>query len=251
VIQADNISFQQGNKTLLQPLSMTIPPRTVTAILGPNGAGKSTLLKCLTGLQQVTTGEVRLDDKRLSDYPVDVLSRRRAVLSQAQPLNFPFTALEIVNMGRSPYQAEKMPAQYIDISHQAMAVVDAVHLKNRIFPTLSGGEQQRVQLARVLAQLWEMQNTYLFLDEPTSALDLKHQHQLMAHVQQLARQFDSGVCIVMHDLQLAARYADQVLLLKDGALFAAGDTATMLTKQNIESVFEVPAGLVFSRPIQH
>lgn len=246
MIRAENISFKKGDKTLLNQVSTTILPGQITAILGPNGAGKSTLLKCLTGINTVTTGMVSMNNQPLADYSVKALSRLRAVLSQSVQVNFPFTAYEIVQMGCNPYEQDDH-RNHLNVGHLAMEVVDATHLKNRIFPTLSGGEQQRVQLARVLTQLWGMKETYLFLDEPTSALDLKHQHQLMTHMQKIAQADQTGVCIVMHDLQLAMRYADQLLLMKDGKLFAAGAVEAILTKKNIEYVFEVSADVVLSR----
>lgn len=244
MIIAENLSVRIAEKHILEDVSVQIENGKVTAILGPNGAGKSTLLKCLTGSQNANSGTIELDGKRLDDYSLSDLSTKRAVLSQSNPISFPFTVLEIVMMGRNPYAGSSNEDH--EIALEALECVDAIHLKDRIFPTLSGGEQQRVQLARVLAQLWEQENAYLFLDEPTSALDLKHQHQLLSLVSRLAEDKHFAVCIIMHDLNLAMRYADHVILLKDGKLFAAGSTATTLNKGTIEEVFEVPGEYVFA-----
>ena len=244
MIEAKNISVSIGKKHILEDISVQIENGKVTAILGPNGAGKSTLLKCLTGSQNANSGTIELDGKRLNDYSLNDLSTKRAVLSQSNPISFPFTALEIVMMGRNPYASSSNEDH--EIALKALESVHAIHLKGWVFPTLSGGEQQRVQLARVLAQLWEQENAYLFLDEPTSALDLKHQHQLLSFVSKLSEEKHFAVCIIMHDLNLAMRYANHVILLKDGKLFAEGNTATTLNKGIIEEVFEVPGEYVFA-----
>lgn len=245
MIIAEKVTFNVNGKSILNDVSVQIPFAKVTAILGPNGAGKSTLLKCLTGLKQCDSGKISFNGAALNSYSLESLSRLRAVLSQSTPVDFPFTAFEIVKMGRNPYGNDNSAQQDDDIVNKALASLDALAMKDRIFPSLSGGEQQRVQLARVVAQLWEQQSAYLFLDEPTSALDLKHQHQVLNLVTELAANRNMAIIIVLHDLNLALRYADQVLLLKDGKLFASGDTRNVLTAKNIESVFEVPIDAVF------
>ncbi len=251
MIEVKNLFIKIDGKSILEDLSARIKKGEVTAILGPNGSGKSTLLRCLTGAQKVDRGTILLDEKRFSDYSLKDLSIKRAVLSQSNPINFPFTAMEIVMIGRHPHFESGATGKNNAIALQALESVDAAHLSERIFPTLSGGEQQRVQLARVLAQLWEQEDAYLFLDEPTVALDLKHQHQLLSHVSKLAKEKHFAVCVIMHDLNLAMRYAGQVILLKDGKLFATGDIATALNKDRIEEVFEVPGEYVqLTRPIE-
>ncbi len=177
MIQALNITYQAKEKTLLRNASLTLDNGKITAILGSNGAGKSTLLKCLSGGLTPTNGSIMLEDKALQTYPLRDLAKKRAVLSQSPEIGFPFTVLEIVLMGRAPHQQN--PIKDHEIAIEALQLVDAANLKDRLLPTLSGGEQQRVHLARVLAQLWEQQDCYLFLDEPTSALDIKHQHQVL------------------------------------------------------------------------
>jgi len=245
MIVAKNVSYNIGKKNLLNDVSASIELGKVTAILGPNGAGKSTLLKCLTGVLKPASGSVSLDNKGLHDYSLTQLSKKRAVLSQSNPISFPFTALEIVMMGRNPYVNNNYGNEDFATALEVLECVDAIHLKDRVFPTLSGGEQQRIQLARVLAQLWEQQNAYLFLDEPTSALDLKHQHQILSLVNKAAAGKNLAVCVIMHDLHLAWRYADQVILMKEGGIFTSGTMQKVLTAKNIEYVFEIPAEFVF------
>jgi iron complex transport system ATP-binding protein len=245
MIIAEKVSLKVGLKSILDDVSVQIPFAKVTAILGPNGAGKSTLLKCLTGAKQCDSGKININGQAIDSYSLESLSRLRAVLSQATPVDFPFTALEIVRMGRNPHDNDSSAGPDDDIAHKALEIVDALAMKDRVFPTLSGGEQQRIQLARVVAQLWGEKSVYLFLDEPTSALDLKHQHQVLKFVAALAENRNMAIIIVLHDLNLALRYADQVVLLKDGKLFASGDTSEVLTAKNIESVFDVSVDSIF------
>lgn len=245
MITAKQLSLMVGGSFILENVSVQIPAAKVTAIMGPNGAGKSTLLKCLTGASHYDAGQISMNGKPLDSYSLGALSRLRAVLSQSATIDFPFSAFDVVKMGRNPYSYISSPSQDEEIAFQALQSVDCLALKDRVFPTLSGGEQQRIQLARVVAQLWETNNTYLFLDEPTSALDLKHQHQVLTFVSKLAATNNIGVCIVMHDLNLAMRYADQVLLIQEGRVFASGETNEVLTSNNIENVFEVSVDSIF------
>lgn len=245
MIEARDISCHVAGVRIIDRLSVQVPSGRITAILGPNGAGKSTLLRCFAGSRRPDSGVVTLAGRPLADYALPVLARRRAMLSQSNPVNFPFTALDIVLMGRNPHVFRNNPGLDREVAEQAMASVATRHLQDRIFLSLSGGEQQRVHLARVLAQLWQQDDACLLLDEPTSALDLKHQHQLLSFVRTLTRKHNLTVCVAIHDLNLAMRYSDQVVLLKDGKLFASGPRSTVLDADNIEQVFEVSAKLVF------
>ncbi len=239
MIEAENIVYSIGGERILANIYATFQPGQITAILGPNGAGKSTLLKCLTGALTPDTGSVFLDGKYLSDYSLDALSRKRAVLSQSTPVNFPFTAHEIVTMGRNPHSLDKTDAWNSEIANDALALVDAWHLRDRSFPTLSGGEQQRVQFARVIAQIWERDEAYLFLDEPTSALDLKHQHHLLDLVQRLCREKRLTVVIVMHDLNLAYHCTDNCYFIKEGWIRGGGASRELINKDVISEIFDL------------
>lgn len=245
MIAIDNISLTIDSRLILDQVSADIPSGKVTVILGPNGAGKSTLLKCLAGAINTYDGAISINGKPLNAYTLSELSRKRAVLSQSIPVSFPFTVEEVVKMGRAPYVKDSLSVNSNNVTYQVLSCIDGLHLMNRTFPALSGGEQQRIQFARVLAQIWGASNTYLFLDEPTSALDLKHQHQMLNIVKTLANENQVSVCIVMHDIHLAMRYADHVLLMQNGKLFASGDAKSVLSRSNIETVFEVSASLVF------
>ena len=244
MIEAYEIFYQFEDKTIFKHLNLSLSTGCVTSILGPNGAGKSTLLGCLSGSLLPNKGEVYLDGKRIRDYSLLALAQKRAVLSQTSVINFPFTAKEIVLMGRNPFAFERNERKDMEIVEQALQLLDAYHLNDRIYPTLSGGEQQRVQLARVFAQLWQKQNACLFLDEPTSALDLKHQHRVLQLTRDLAYEQGFTVCIVMHDLNLAKFYSDQVIMLKNESESFMGDVLHTLTQYNIANVFDMSVELV-------
>lgn len=244
LIDAHKINCAFDQRSVLADFDATLKAGQVTSILGPNGAGKSTLLSFLCGAQRPDSGEVRLLDKSIYEYSLIELAKKRAVLSQSTVINFPFTVMEIVLMGRNPYVSSNTPGNDQTIAEQALQTMDVLHLKDRSYPTLSGGEQQRVQLARVFAQLWEQEQACLFLDEPTSALDLKHQHQVLMRIRQLCSQKKFMVCIVMHDLNLARIYSDQVILLKDNNDSLTGNVINTLTHENISYIFDVNIDLV-------
>lgn len=230
-----------GDKPILKDISINFEPGEVAAILGPNGAGKSTLLRCLSGTLPPATGEVLLNHRPLSEFNLSELAKRRAVLSQSTPITFPFTAGEIAMMGRNPHINNYPGAEDEAIVDEALRSVDACDLKDRIFPTLSGGEQQRGQLARVLAQIWGKRRACLLLDEPTAMLDLKHQHHILCLIKGLARELEWTVVIVIHDLHLVKMYADKVVFIKHGVIHDSGGDA--LASENISTIFEIPQEL--------
>jgi iron complex transport system ATP-binding protein len=239
MIEAQNICVKIGQKNILEVTNIKIKSGKINVILGANGAGKSTLLKCLTGINSCA-GEILLDGKNLNDYSLVELSKKRAVFSQSQSINFPFSAIEIVSLGRSPYLSNRNLKQDQKTIEEVLREVDGWHLKDRDFSTLSGGEQQRIHLARVLVQIWNQKNACLFLDEPTSALDLKHQHQILQIVKKLAAKNNLTICIIMHDISLAAFYADEVILMKDGKILFNGEKKKKLNVQNLSEIFDVP-----------
>lgn len=239
MMEARKLSHRFGQNWVLREVSAALAPGRLTAILGPNGAGKTSLLRCLAGALTPSHGGVWLDGAPLAHYGLRALARKRAVLSQSVPIAFPFTAREIVLMGRNPYDADASPGTDAAIAEQALRSMDVWDLRARIFPTLSGGEQQRVQLARVLAQVWEQERAYLLLDEPTSALDLKHQHHVLDALRRLARERHYAVGLVMHAVHLARRYADEAVLLRGGRVAVAGASRTILTARNLARVFDI------------
>lgn len=243
-LAAHQASYRIGRQWLLEQVSLALRPGELLALLGPNGAGKSTLLRLLTGEARPTRGGITLDGRPLQDWPSRALARRRAVLPQSSVLAFPFTVLEVVLLGRTPHCVGSERERDRDIAWQALAAADIVPLAERLYTTLSGGERQRVQLARVLAQIWEPPRDgevrYLLLDEPVASLDLAHQHGVLALTHRLSRE-GVGVLAVLHDLNLAAQYADRVAMLASGRLQAVGAPRQVLTEERVEQVFRVRA----------
>lgn len=224
---------------LLSDIDLGLENGQVLAIMGPNGAGKSSLLNLLCGSIPLTGGELWLGGRPLADWPIRERARTQAVLPQQSSLNFPYTVEEVVLLGRTPHASGA--AADAQILEQTLAATDTAALRQRIYTQLSGGEKQRVQLARVFAQLWRAQDSearLLLLDEPTSALDLSHQELIMKSVGKLAGQ-GCAVAMVLHDFNLAARHTDLCLILDKGRQWTLGSPGQVLTRQMFREVFEV------------
>ncbi len=246
VFQTDAITLHRGGRLVLDQVSCATLPGRVLAILGPNGAGKSTLLRLLADDFSPAAGTIHFAGRPLASWPVQTLALRRAVVAQHSDLAFPFTVDEVVRLGRTPHPGRGDAPADRAASARALAAVDLENRSRQSYPTLSGGERQRVHFARALAQLdgAPPDSCALLLDEPTASLDLAHQHSVLA----LARTFAAGknhaVIVVLHDLNLALRYADDALVLSRGGVVAAGPVATSLTPELIESVFGMSARIV-------
>lgn len=246
MLNAKQLSVAVGAKKLLNEVNFSLSPGELAVVLGPNGAGKSTLLKALCGDVNLQAGEVRYHDKPLLQYSAQALSRMRAVLTQQYDCEFPFSVQEIVDMSHFVHQHQISPTRLKQFSLQALETLSVAHLAKRSFTQLSGGEKQRVQFARVLCQLLptleQQQPCYLMIDEPTASLDLFHQYQVMALAKNIAKQ-GAGVVAVVHDLALAASFADTVYLLQRGELVAAGAPNTVLAKQQLKHTYGIDAEL--------
>ncbi|OAT47991.1 heme ABC transporter ATP-binding protein [Providencia heimbachae] len=231
LLEARNLSYHINNKTLIDDISFSIKQHEMAVIIGPNGAGKSSLLKLLTGYVPPSQGECLLEGRSILQWDNNALAKKRAVMKQHSHLQFAFTVEDVVAMGRTPYGSEHKQKAI----EEALAQTNCHSLRQCDYRQLSGGEQQRVQLARVLAQLWqpEISPACLFLDEPTSALDLYHQQHSLRLLHQLSRERPLGVCCVLHDLNLTALYADSVYLIHEGKLVANGSPAQVLTTENL------------------
>ncbi len=241
MLTARNLHFSRGTRKILDAVTGELRPGRVTALVGPNGAGKSTLLKLFSGELTPQSGGIEINGKPLAQWSGIEIAQRRAVLPQESHLAFAFPVREVVMMGRFPHLHGSETARDAEICDAALATVEGSHLAGRLYPTLSSGEKQRVQLARVLAQIWEAPAAgarYLLLDEPTAGLDLAHQHGALRAAQEWARG-GAVVLAVLHDLNLAMAYADDVWVLENGRLAAAGAIEEVLTGPLIERVFQV------------
>ncbi|QFT60388.1 Hemin import ATP-binding protein HmuV [Sulfitobacter sp. THAF37] len=232
---AEDIHVSYGSRAALRGVTLTARAGELTAIVGPNGSGKSTLLGAITAALPCR-GRITLDGEDITTLKPWQLAARRAVLPQASVLAFPFSVIEVVRLGQQTGTAGALD----EVPMQALARVGLAHYADRSFQDLSGGEAQRVMLARVLAQVWapveEGQPRWLLLDEPVSSLDIAHQLQVMEIARQFARD-GGGVIAVMHDLNLTALYADRVAILAEGRRLAFGTPAEVLTDDTLSRAY--------------
>ena len=234
-IRTEDLKAVLNGNPILKGVSLQAGEKQLIGVIGPNGSGKSTLLKCIYRVLQPTGGAVFLDGKPLSEYSFRESALKIAVVAQHNYYNFDFSVQDVVLMGRSPHKKalERDNAQDFRIVEEALTKVGMLHFAERSFSTLSGGEQQRVILARALAQ----QTPCLILDEPTNHLDIKYQLQLM----DLVRGLDRTVITAVHDLNIAAMYCDWLYAVKDGRVVGQGTPQTLLTPEFIRQVYEVEA----------
>jgi len=236
-VRIDSLCVERGGVTVLADVSISLSSSTVVAICGPNGSGKSTLLHTLAGDLALWGGRILFDNVPLQDVDNVGLARRRAVLPQQLHVPFDFSGLDIVRLGRLPWR-HRAAGDDDAVAFRALTTFEADDLAARTYPTMSGGEQQRVQLARVWAQLDGVADGLVLLDEPTSALDPKHQHLVFQRMRERAT---TGACVVavVHDLQLARTYADHVVVLRDGGVVVSDEVTRALTPQHLKAAFDV------------
>ncbi|MEL6188139.1 MAG: heme ABC transporter ATP-binding protein [Myxococcota bacterium] len=236
----DSVRLARGGRVLLHARQLEFAAGRLTAVLGPNGAGKTTLLKLLAGELKPDRGRVTLDGEALETHGLEGLARRRAVLPQLSGLRFPFTVDEVVRLGRLPHGDAHAPAGRAAVE-RALRRTDLLALREAPYPRLSGGERQRVHWARAWAQIDAPETSaprWLLLDEPTSALDLKHVHALLQEAQDFAGS-GGGVVLVLHDPNLAARYADDVTLVTQGEAEAAASVGEVLRADRLSAVYDL------------
>jgi len=246
MLRTENISFSVGKKQILKNVSASFLPGEFNMILGPNGSGKSSFLKIFSGEINKYQGTVLYDDKKIKELRKEELAKKRAVMSQQADLGFPLLVEEVVMMGRYPHFTFNPNKKDITICNEVIERMNLFEFKERNYLTLSGGEKQRVQYARVLAQVWEKPAEgyrYLFLDEPLNSLDISYQHEFLQAAVELIK--DHTVLIaVMHDINLAAHYADNLFFLKEGELVVHGKPKDILTENIIEKVFNIKTTVI-------
>lgn len=242
MIQLEHIGVSYGNRSILDDLSVDFKEHSITAVMGPNGCGKTTLLRCIGGLLKPTTGRVLLDGQTVDSYTPRQLAQRVAFVRQRAYTDFDFSAFEIVLMGRNPYQHRLQNESQADwdIVEQCMRQTGTWHLRLATPQQMSGGELQRVMIARALAQ----QTPLLLMDEPVSNLDIAHQLEVM---RLLHNSTDKTILIVIHDLNLALQFCDRLLLLHDGHALFHGPIADGLTPDNIRTVYGVDTHMTDGR----
>lgn len=243
MVKLHEIGFEAGSKKILRNISGDFEPGKINMILGPNGSGKSSLMKIMAGNRIHHQGTVHYQDQLLSAAAIRQLARYRAVLGQQPELSFPMTVMEVVMMGRYPHFSVRPSGKDYKICHEALHKMGLEALADRNYLSLSGGEKQRVQFARVLAQLWDCppsQHRYLFLDEPLNNLDIRYQQEFL-HICRSFCNEHSTIIAIIHDINLAFQYGEEIWVLKEGELVARGVPSSVLTASLIRQVFEVEA----------
>lgn len=242
MLSAGNITVQVNGRQILRDVSVQILPGRFTTVVGPNGAGKSTLLRVLSNDIRAYEGRVTINGNPLQTFNSKAMSQVRSVLPQHSQIQFAFSVEQIVQLGRHAHVATR--TENAAIVDEVMELTGISSFRRRVYQTLSGGERQRVQLARVLAQVWEQTvfPRYLLLDEPTSSLDIAQQ-DIIFTLARAACARNIGVMAIIHDLNQAVQFADDMLFLRDGKTVAIGAPRTTFTKANIEETFSCPVSL--------
>jgi len=238
----NKLSFNYTGVQVLKDVEMEVELGQMLSIVGPNGSGKSTLLKCINRILKTKQNTVLIDGKDASKLNLKEVSRIMGYVPQSSTSTFPYTVFDVVLMGRKPYVRWSLSDRDNDIVADMLDFLGISHLAMRHFNELSGGEQQKVIIARALTQ----QPQLLLLDEPTSSLDIRHQMEIMCILQSLAQSKERSVIVSMHDLNVASRFTDRMIMLKQGCIFAAGTPEAVLTEENIEAVYGIKASISYS-----
>jgi iron complex transport system ATP-binding protein len=244
MLEARGVTLERSGRRLLDGVNITVPRVRVTALIGPNGAGKSMLLRVLARELKPDAGSVMLDGRELTSFSAGDLARRRAMVPQATTLSFPFLVIEVVRLGASVPGFDGVASRAHRLADEALRTVDLMAFRERPYNELSGGEKQRVHIARALCQLAAAPRTLdetavLILDEPTSSLDLPHQARVL---EEARRQADTGkaVIVVIHDLNLAAAWADDLVLMSKGRILARGSPAEIFDNDLLSAAYGCP-----------
>ncbi len=241
-IKAQNISVAYDDRMIIEHLSLDVPQGAITTIIGANGCGKSTLLKALTRIHKVEKGAIYLDGQSIATLPTKQVAQKIALLPQVLEATEGISVYELVSYGRYPHQKYLGSLTAYDRSriHWAMEVTNTIELANQDVDTLSGGQKQRVWIAMALAQ----DTDTIFLDEPTTYLDLNHQLEVLELLKRLNLENSKTIVMVLHDLNLSARFSDQLIAMKDGCIQYQGAVSDILTVSNLETIFNIKAHLV-------
>lgn len=242
-INTDSLTYEINNKKILDDISIEVTPGEVLTVLGPNGSGKSTLINLLSGYIEPTGGNIYFDRVHIRNISIENKAFIRSVMSQSQQIVFDFSVKEIIEMGWLQKGFIKFSESFDKIFEEVIQEASIEDLVDERFNILSGGEQKRVHFARTLLQSWRPSDSpdpkYLLLDEPTANLDIKHEQKLMNVVRKKASQ-GLGVLIVLHDINLAAKYSDKIILLKEGKLKGYGEALEILNENLLSNIYELP-----------
>jgi iron complex transport system ATP-binding protein len=241
-LEINNLSFSYNGFPALEGVKLELGPGEVLGIVGPNGSGKSTLLKCMNRILKTKQNTVLIDGKDVGRIALKELAKMMGYVPQSSRNTFPFTVFDVVLMGRRPYIQWSLGDRDKEIVAQILEYLGIGNLAMRYFNELSGGEQQKVIIARALAQ----QPKILLLDEPTTSLDIRHQLEILCILRSLTQNKHCSVIVAMHDLNLASRFSDRMLILKKGCIFAVGNPESVITEENIEAVYGIKSRVTSS-----
>jgi iron complex transport system ATP-binding protein len=242
MIKATELKYEIKNKPLIENISLTFDSNQISMIVGPNGAGKSTLIQLLSQQLACTSGEIEFFGRPIREISSTKMAKKRAVLSQNTAMAFPLMVKDVVMMGRYPHFTGKPRQRDEEICMESMELFNISKMKERNYLTLSGGEQQRVHFARVIAQIWpdrEKTTKVLMLDEPLTYLDIYYQYDFLRVIKQLIQDQEMIVIGVVHDLNLAYQFADKIVLMDNGKLVQHGNPNEVFTPENIQKVFKL------------
>lgn len=236
-----DLQFGYNSRTILNGISLELRPKEMLGVIGPNGSGKSTLIQCIDGLLRPETGSILLDGKELKDISRKELARKVGYVPQTTSRSFfPSTVIDTVLMGKRPHLGWRSSNQDVKNVIQVLRLIGIEDLAMRDINELSGGQQQKVLIARALAQ----EPAMLLLDEPTSNLDIKHQLEVVEIIREKVMEKSISAIMAVHDLNLAAKYTDRIVMMKDGKVFATGTPESVLTTENIRAVYGVVAEVI-------
>ena len=236
MIKVEGVSKKYGDTYVVQNASVWFPRGEVTSIIGPNGAGKSTLLSMASRLTHSDAGQVLIADKPLHQWDLKELAKRLSVLRQANNITMRFTVRELVAFGRFPYSRGRLTAEDNRIIEQSLMELDILQIQDRYLDQLSGGQRQMAFIAMVVAQ----DTDYIFLDEPLNNLDIRHSIEIMTTLHRLAHQMNKAIVIVMHDINFASCYSDNIVAMKRGEVMKSGKVAEVIEETILSGIYEIP-----------
>lgn len=245
ILEINNIDFSYNEKSVLKDISLSISKGEFLSIIGPNGSGKSTILKLITKLNTPNKGEILLNNVNIKDINQRDLAKSISLVPQNTYIEYEFSVKELITMGRFPYKKrfERESKDDYAIVNKAMERTNTKYLEDRLITEISGGETQRVTIARALAQ----ETDIILLDEPTSFLDINHQIEILNLLRDLNKEEKKTILLVIHDINLAARYSDRIMILKDGLVMDIGQPEDVITKENILKAYNLKAEIEYNK----
>lgn len=235
MIDLNEVSKNYGTKKVISEVSLPITEEKLTAFIGPNGAGKSTLLSMISRLITIDAGQIYLDHNEVKAWRSNELSKKLSILKQSNGVNLRITVRDLVGFGRFPYSKGRMTAEDQDMIDYALEKLGLVEMADEMIDTLSGGQLQRAYIAMILAQDTE----YILLDEPLNNLDMNHAVQLMKTLRRLVEEEHKTILLVIHDINFAATYADEIVAMKNGAIFAHGTMEEMIQPHILNALYDM------------